>query len=121
MIPGQEKRTTAQSRGLRLDDIEHHLGGNGGVDGAAAFAQGCKPGFGGERVCRHHHVPLRLGECLLSEAARAFRTVIGSGVRGSAEGEDKSQRDGKQNTWSGLHHAGSIAGFRRVATYLSFL
>ena len=58
--------------------IEHHLRGDGRIDGAAAFAQDGKACLGGERVRRHHHLLLGLDQRLRREAARPFRPLEGA-------------------------------------------
>jgi hypothetical protein len=66
---------------LRLDEIEHHLGGDAGIDRAPAFTQDGKPGFGCERVSGDDHVPLRLDERLRQKSAFAFRLLEGVSAR----------------------------------------
>ena len=103
---------------MRLDHIEHHLRGDGRIDGAAAFAQDGKSGLGGKRVRRHHHLPLCLDQRLRREAARTFRAFVGAQRCARAEGECKRQRDSKQYARIGMHHAVSIAGLALAATRL---
>ena len=114
-VPGEKKRAAADPRGLRLDDTEHHLRGDGRVDGAAAFAQDGKSCLGGERVRRHHHLPLGLDERLRREAARPFRTFVGAQRCASTEGEDKCQRYSNQCALIDVQHACSIAGLAALA------
>ena len=60
-IPVQHQCTAAQAGGLRLDQAQHGLGGDGGVDGAPAGAQHGQPGLGRHRMGGDDHLALRLG------------------------------------------------------------
>ena len=56
---------------LRLDDIEHHLHRDRGVERASAGAQDVAPGLRREGICRGHHMTLghrRPGAVLRGEA-----------------------------------------------------
>jgi hypothetical protein len=55
----QQQRAAADARGLRLDQREHHLNRDGGVEGGAAVAQHREAGLGGERMAGGDHVAAR--------------------------------------------------------------
>ena len=57
----QQEAAAAEARGLRLDDAQHHLDRNRGVDRRAAAAQHLEARLDGHRVCRSHHA-LRRGQ-----------------------------------------------------------
>ena len=76
-VPIENVAAAADARGLRLDQIEHHLRGDARVDRAAAFAQDGEPGFGRQRMGGDNHVPLRGDERLWLKPALAFRLLEG--------------------------------------------
>ncbi len=77
-VEGEQEGAAADAGGLRLDHVERHLRGDGRIDGAASLPQDGEAGLGGERVGRHHHLPLRrdegLGAC---QIARALGLLVG--------------------------------------------
>jgi hypothetical protein len=85
----EQEGAAAQARGLGLDQVEHQLGGDGGIESRAAGAQDLQPGAGGERIGGGHHVTLG-----------PRRRRLG---RGSHHGEDRKDRKqgplGAVNRW----------------------
>ena len=61
-VPIEDESAAADARGLRLDQIEHELGGDRRIDRRAARAQHFAPGFGGVGVGGGHHVPVGAGQ-----------------------------------------------------------
>ena len=51
----KENAAAADSRGVRLDDAQHHLHGDGGIDGGTAAPQYLQAGFDCQRMGRRHH------------------------------------------------------------------
>ena len=51
-----QEGAAADARRLRFDQAQHHLGGDGGVDGAAPGAQHVQPRFGGQGMAGDDHV-----------------------------------------------------------------
>ncbi len=74
----QDESAAADAGGLRLDDIQHHLHGDAGVDRAAALAEDREARLGGQRMGGDHHLPLRRDERLRREAGRALRLLEGA-------------------------------------------
>jgi len=60
----QHERTTTDARRLRLHQVEHHLHGDGRIDGAAALGQDGRAGLHGQRVGRSDHVLVGIGDGL---------------------------------------------------------
>ena len=56
----EEEPAAADARSLRLGHAQHHLHGNGGIDGRAATAEDFETGLDRERMSGGHHL-LRLG------------------------------------------------------------
>ena len=73
---------------FRLDEIKHHLGGDRGVDGAAAVAQYLAAGFRGKRIRGGNHVALVVRGC----GGRLLRG------RGAGEGTAGDQQRGKERS-----------------------
>ena len=121
-VPIENEAAAADARGLRLDQVEHHLRGDAGIDRAAAFAQDGEPGFRGERMGGDDHVPLRLDQRLRREAALAFRLLEGERARCQARSAAKpseSSRSRKENERP-ARHARQHSEFRtRLATGVS--
>ena len=92
LVPIEDEGAAADARGLRLDQIEHHLCGDCRVDRAAALAQHGEACFGGERLGCDHHMPLRLDQRLRGEAAGDLRLFEGV-QRRRPERDEKRERD----------------------------
>ena len=90
---------------MRLDQIEHHLRGDAGIDRAAAFAQDGEPGFRGERMGGDDHVLLRRDQRLRLEPALAFRLLEGECTRAKLAGgeAEREQQKGKENKRPARH------------------
>ena len=54
-----QEGAAADAGALRFDQREHRLGGDGGIDRAAAGAQHFKPGARGVRIGGGDHMPSR--------------------------------------------------------------
>ena len=67
-IPVQQEPAAAEAGGLRLDQVEDQLHGNGRVDRAAAGLQYLDAGVDGEWIGRRHHVAARPLQRLLGLA-----------------------------------------------------
>ena len=63
----QQKPAPADARGLRLDQVQDELGGNGRVERAATAFQEFVAGARGERMRGHDHEALRADECFRSD------------------------------------------------------
>ena len=90
---------------MRLDQVEHHLHGDAGIDRAAAFAQDGEPGFRRERMRGDDHVLLRRDQRLRLEPALAFRLLEGERARRQlARGEaEREQQKGKEKERPARH------------------
>jgi hypothetical protein len=86
----QQERTTADPRRLRLDQAEHHLHRDRGIDRAAAGAQDFQAGVGSKRIRRDDHVARRNDGVLLYAAGRGLGLRLGSGGRRCQE--EKNER-----------------------------
>ena len=51
----QQEAAAADARGVRLDDAQHHLHGDGRIDRGAAAPQHFQTGLDGQRMGRRHH------------------------------------------------------------------
>jgi hypothetical protein len=65
-----QERAAAEPGGLRLDQPEHGLDGDHGVDRVAAVAQHLDAGLGGERMRRRHHALVRRRRCAQRDRGR---------------------------------------------------
>ncbi len=89
-VPVHQEGATAETGTLRLDQRQHQLDCDRGVDRAAAGAQDLESGFGRERVGRSGHVPLRRrpspARCETRDDGFGLRRAVG---RGGAGGEQR--------------------------------
>ncbi len=76
-IPDEGKRVAAETAGVAVDDGEHRVGGDRGVDGRAAGTKGFHSGRCCQRVGRHHHAVRSYG--------RASHVSPGSSATTAAE------------------------------------
>ena len=116
-VPVENVAAAADARRLRLDQIEHHLRGDAGVDRAAAFAQDGEPGFGRQRMRGDDHMPLRRDERLWLKPALAFRLLEGERARrqlARGEAEREQSTASKMNVRRVMR--ASIASLARLTT-----
>jgi len=83
MIVEGEKAAAAQAGGLRLDQGQHQLRGDGGIGGAAAGGDHVGAGFARQRIGGHHHV--FMGDDFLF--GELLRFTLGVGDRAGRSGE----------------------------------
>ena len=103
---------------MRLDQVEHHLHGDTGIDRAAAFAQDGEPGFRGERMRGDDHVLLRRDQRLRLESALAFRLFEGERTRRSSLAAKPSESRRAREISVRRIMAASIASLTRLTTRL---
>ncbi|MCY1411982.1 hypothetical protein D9M71_273780 [compost metagenome] len=100
-IPKYDECAATDARRLWLDQRQHRLHRNRGIDGRAAPAQHLPPGFGCQRVGRRCHeflgvlsfqIGAETGSAFRGERQRRHRSVV---ARGQGQGTD-DQRQGRQ-------------------------
>jgi hypothetical protein len=100
-----QEGAAADARRLRLDQGQHQLGGDGGIDRAAALFQHRVAGLDGQRIGRRHHVLARGPAGLFVPAAGRLRGLLqgldgilgdgGAGKGGQGGAEGNLRRGGK--------------------------
>ncbi|MCY1235684.1 hypothetical protein D9M69_477770 [compost metagenome] len=84
-VPVHDEGAATDAGGLRLDQRQHGLHGDGGIDGRAALAQHGAPGLAGQRIGRGGHMALRIDR-------RHAGAVAGSDLRGRRQGRSGRRR-----------------------------
>ena len=94
-----QERAAADARGLRLHQREHHLHGDGGVEGRAAAAQDGDAGLHRQRIGRRHHVAVGELRGLGRPARRELRLAqrLGAEVTGRVEQRGQHERENQRS------------------------
>ncbi|MCY1214229.1 hypothetical protein D9M72_260370 [compost metagenome] len=117
------ERAAADARGLRLHQVQHHLGRDGGVHYAAAPAQHFVAGLRRQRIGRHHHemrgprqltVPRAAGGLRVEVLGRLGRPRPGGG-QGAHDGHGGGKQDGGGMTGCAHERLRCAPAFRQAS------